>query len=137
MLIHHSSFVTTLSSDKRSAIFEMKPILLRIRQAAKLCNVAPKTWRSWSLLGKIPKPIKLGKLHFWRYDELVRWIEAGCPSRKLWDIKRKAKVEPEPEPVKVDISARRRGRGIINKPTFNKQPKQCNGQYLQKDDHQN
>ncbi len=33
-----------------------------------------KNLAAWSQLGKVPSPLKIGRLHFWRYEELVRWI---------------------------------------------------------------
>ena len=93
-------------------VFIMKPILLRIRQAAKLCNIAPKTWRAWYQLGKVPKPLKLGRLHFWRYDELVLWVGAGCPSRKNWDYQKEKKAEQAI--AKPDAVKKRAGRGVTS-----------------------
>ncbi len=72
----------------------MEPILLRTKEAAKLCGITAKTWRSWSQFGKTPRPLVIGKLHFWRYEELVEWVAAGCPNRKDWKFQRTSKIEP-------------------------------------------
>ena len=91
------SKINFTQADKWSAFSTMKPILLRTEEAANLCNTPPKTWRMWNKLGKVPQPLKIGRLHFWRYDELVSWVDAGCPSRKSWNYQNEKKSE---QPIK-------------------------------------
>ena len=62
----------------------VKKLLYDCTEAASACGVSPKTWRSWHVLGFVPKPVQIGKSLFWRTDELVKWTEAGCPSREDW-----------------------------------------------------
>jgi predicted DNA-binding transcriptional regulator AlpA len=85
------------TADKRSEYFNVKSILLRTEEAVNLCNTPQKTWRMWNKLGKVPQPLKIGKLHFWRYDELVSWIDAGCPVCKLWKFQSETK-QPKTKP---------------------------------------
>lgn len=61
-----------------------KQLLYNCRNAAFACGVDPKTWRAWNELGFTPKPVVIGKSHFWRIDELGKWIDAGCPRREEW-----------------------------------------------------
>ncbi len=35
-----------------------------------------------------PEPLKFGKLVRWNRNELVAWIDAGCPPRHEWTWKR-------------------------------------------------
>lgn len=44
-----------------------------------LCHV----WRMHSG-GKVPKPVKIGRLTRWRNAEVRAWIEAGAPPRTTW-----------------------------------------------------
>ena len=60
-------------------------LLLRAEDAAALCSTSTRTWRTWGTIGKIPRPIHIGRIPFWRYDELKAWVEAGCPNRVTWD----------------------------------------------------
>ena len=62
----------------------VKQLLLNCRDAAELCGVNPKTWRTWGLLGYTPMPLYVGKSIFWRADELIQWISEGCPKRCDW-----------------------------------------------------
>jgi predicted DNA-binding transcriptional regulator AlpA len=38
--------------------------------------------------GRLPAPVRLGRRVLWPVAELVRWIEAGCPSREVWEQRR-------------------------------------------------
>lgn len=64
------------------------PLLLTTRQAAALCSISVRTWRTWGTIGKIPRPFYIGRTPFWRYDELKAWVAAGCPDRTTWDALR-------------------------------------------------
>ncbi|MCL2303893.1 MAG: helix-turn-helix domain-containing protein [Planctomycetaceae bacterium] len=54
-------------------------LILKCSEAARLCGVDQKTWRLWYQQGYIPPPVRVGRSLFWRMNELVKWIEAGCP----------------------------------------------------------
>jgi len=80
----------------------MKPLLLNTKDAAALCGVTIKRWRTWNTLGKIPAPLHIGKCFFWKHSELVRWIDSGCPARKHWKPESEKKIEPRTsKPVKT------------------------------------
>ncbi len=38
--------------------------------------------------GRLPMPVRLGRAVRWRRDELLAWIDAGCPSRDSWEAQR-------------------------------------------------
>ena len=64
----------------------LPPLLLTAQQAANLCGVALRTWRSRDSGGLIPRPIRVGsRSTMWRYSELQQWVEAGCPPRAEWE----------------------------------------------------
>ncbi|MCL2624486.1 MAG: helix-turn-helix domain-containing protein [Planctomycetaceae bacterium] len=78
----------------------MQSILLNTKDAAALCGVTIKRWRTWNTLGKIPAPLRIGKNFFWKHAELVRWVEADCPARKHWNTesgKKSGKGLPNPQ----------------------------------------
>ena len=64
------------------------PLILRAARAAEVCSTSARTWRTWGTMGKIPRPIYIGRIPFWRYDELQAWVAAGCPERTTWDAMR-------------------------------------------------
>jgi excisionase family DNA binding protein len=55
------------------------PLLISVAEVARMLSISPRTvWRLLST-GKIIRPIRLGGAVRWRYDDVVRWIEDGCP----------------------------------------------------------
>ena len=61
------------------------PLLVDAKLSAKLCGKSLRTWWAWDAAGWIPRPIRIGRSTLWRYDELCRWVEAGCPRRGEWE----------------------------------------------------
>jgi len=72
---------------------DLSTILLPTSEAAKLCGVSIRTWYLWDQLGKIPKPIRVGRKLLWRRDELTAWIDASCPERDDWIFRPKKTFE--------------------------------------------
>ena len=56
-------------------------LLLRPADAARVCGVSTRTWRSWFAAGRIPAPVKVGSLALWRMKDLQHWCAAGTPAR--------------------------------------------------------
>ena len=77
-----------LNSQTQTLRVDMRPLLLRAAQAAEVCSTSVRTWRTWGTIGKIPRPVYVGRIPFWRYDELKAWVAAGCPNRATWDAMR-------------------------------------------------
>lgn len=40
-------------------------------------------------LGRLPQPVALGGSTKWIRDEIMAWIEAGCPCQKDWEAMKK------------------------------------------------
>ena len=59
-------------------------LLLPAREAATLCGVSQRTWRSWDAGGRVPQAVEIGRSKFWRRQELEQWIQLGCPGREVW-----------------------------------------------------
>lgn len=66
-------------------------ILMDVKEAAAMCGVSRSAWYKLSSCGKVPRPVKIGRLTRWRREELERWIAADCPPRSKWDILDKKK----------------------------------------------
>jgi predicted DNA-binding transcriptional regulator AlpA len=41
-------------------------------------------WRDHAA-NRLPQPVRIGGAVRWRRDEVVRWINAGCPDRQTWE----------------------------------------------------
>ncbi len=57
--------------------------LLDAREAARLCRISLPMLYKLNAEGKMPPPIRIGKLMRWRRKEVVVWIEQGCPEDGL------------------------------------------------------
>lgn len=56
-------------------------LLLDARTVAGLLSVSPRTVWSWSASGRMPRPVRVGRVTRWKRSEVERWIELGCPKR--------------------------------------------------------
>lgn len=55
------------------------PLLIPVESVAELLGISPRSvWRRLSS-GEMIEPIKIGKSVRWRRQEVVDWVEAGCP----------------------------------------------------------
>lgn len=68
----------------------LPPLLVRRREAARLCGISPATWDRLVSAGRTPAPLRVGGVLLWRVSELASWTEAGCPDRKTWEALRAA-----------------------------------------------
>jgi len=59
-------------------------LLVRAREAGKLCGVSERCWRRWNAAGLIPAPRHVGGAVLWQIEELTAWAAAGCPARAEW-----------------------------------------------------
>ena len=68
-------------SDKNDNLNPLpEPLLLRAKDAARLCGLSASTWHQFRSTGMLPPSIKLGKARLWRLDVLRRWTELDCPN---------------------------------------------------------
>ncbi|MDR1612087.1 MAG: helix-turn-helix domain-containing protein [Planctomycetota bacterium] len=61
-------------------------LLIDARETATLCGMSRAAWHKQLASGRIPCPVKIGRLSRWRRRELESWIDAGCPARQKWDV---------------------------------------------------
>ena len=66
------------------------PRLLRGRFAAVIFGVSLRTWQMWNAAGRIPRPIRIGRSPLWPLNELMEWVDAGCPPRSEWESRKKS-----------------------------------------------
>lgn len=57
----------------------VKQVMIDVGQVAELLNCSNKHVYRLVDLGRMPRPMKLGRLNRWRHDEIEAWIKAGCP----------------------------------------------------------
>lgn len=66
--------------NKDNLIPMPEPLLLRAKDAARLCGLSASTWHEFRSAGMLPPSIKLGKARLWRMDVLRKWVELNCPN---------------------------------------------------------
>jgi predicted DNA-binding transcriptional regulator AlpA len=69
---------------------EQPPALLDAAALAALLSCSLRHVRRMDAAGQLPAPIRLGttgKAVRWRRSEVLAWIDAGCPSRKAWNLR--------------------------------------------------
>ena len=61
--------------------------LLRANEAAALLGVSPRFFWQAHATGRLgPRPIRLGaRCVRWRRQTLLSWLDAGAPSREVWE----------------------------------------------------
>jgi predicted DNA-binding transcriptional regulator AlpA len=64
------------------------PLLLTANQVAAMFGKSVRAWRAWDAEGVVPRPIRISRSTYWRHDEILAWIDAGCPRRQQWEARR-------------------------------------------------
>ena len=59
--------------------------LLTAGDLARRLKVSLRQVRKLHSEALVPAPVMLGRSMRWRGLEVVKWIEAGCPSREAWE----------------------------------------------------
>lgn len=59
-------------------------LLIPDTAAAALAGVSRAHWHRLRAADKLPPAVKLGRCLRWRRDEVVAWIQAGCPDGRTW-----------------------------------------------------
>ena len=55
------------------------------KEAAQLLGISERHLWALNSSGRLPQPVRLGRSVRWRRQELLAWLEAGCPSRDRWE----------------------------------------------------
>lgn len=71
--------MTTATTTARS---ELTAVLVTKRDAAKICGIGTSTLDRYRCAGYFPQPVRIGTALRWRVDELMTWIEEGCPRER-------------------------------------------------------
>ncbi len=57
----------------------LKQRLLSAQELARELGVSPRSIWQWRDSGRLPKPVRLGKLVRWIADDIERWLADGAP----------------------------------------------------------
>lgn len=59
-----------------------------VKDVATRLDVSQRAVWKWNASAKLPEPIRLGRSVRWDMNEVERWIDAGCPTRRNWDARK-------------------------------------------------
>jgi predicted DNA-binding transcriptional regulator AlpA len=59
--------------------------LLAAAEVAKILSCSPRHVWALNSSGRLPRPIRLGRVTRWRADEIRDWLAAGAPARDRWE----------------------------------------------------
>lgn len=63
---------------------ENNPLLITAREAWTLCGMKKSAWYRNLSRKAVPAPVRVNGFVRWRRQELLDWINAGCPSQAKW-----------------------------------------------------
>jgi predicted DNA-binding transcriptional regulator AlpA len=80
-------------ADKNCVCEKIQPALLSIVQVCQILNISRPEYYRLNSTGKFaPLPVPLCSKILYNRIEIERWIQAGCPHRKIWqDMKKQVK----------------------------------------------
>lgn len=64
--------------DKPNLPVQTQPALLDVLDTARLLSCSPRHVYRMADAGKIPPPVRIGKLVRWDLNLLTRWLADGC-----------------------------------------------------------
>jgi len=75
------------SETDQSKTEQPEPLLLSAKALAAALSIGVRTLWRLDAMGKTPRAVKVGRAKRWRRQEILEWIEAGCPERREWDAR--------------------------------------------------
>ncbi len=77
--------IATSSScpTSRPDVTALLPLLVDVAEVSRLTSLSPRTVWRYASCGKFPQPLKLGGRRLWRREEIIDWIESGCPEIRI------------------------------------------------------
>ncbi len=61
------------------------PPLMRKHHMAELLGRTVRTIYRLESQGRLPESVNIGTQRVWGRDEIMHWIESGCPDRRQWE----------------------------------------------------
>lgn len=61
---------------------ENPSLLIDAEECARLAGMSVSSWHKQRSLGRVPKPIRIGRMVRWLRQEILDWLKDGCPVPK-------------------------------------------------------
>ncbi len=62
-----------------------EPLAISGSELAKQVGVSLRHIRRMDVMGKIPRPVRIGNAVRWLASEIEEWLENGAPDRRTWE----------------------------------------------------
>ena len=59
---------------------DLAPLLMTANDLAHMLAVSRLTIWRWRSAGRLPPPLRIGRVVRWKRSEIETWLAAGCPS---------------------------------------------------------
>jgi predicted DNA-binding transcriptional regulator AlpA len=63
----------------------IEPLLVRAKEASRLCGVSPRKWADLQASGQIPPAYRLGGCVVWKLEDIRLWIQYDMPCLDLFE----------------------------------------------------
>jgi len=73
-----------MKSENSHNLERSPALLLKAEEVGKLLGIHRASVWAKSEKGEIPSPVRFGRCTRWRRQEILDWIEVGCPTMKKW-----------------------------------------------------
>ena len=73
-----------------AAAVELPPLLVDTTGLSRLLARSRASLARDEAAGRLPAALRIGGGKRWRLSEIRDWVEAGCPSRRVWEAMRAA-----------------------------------------------
>ena len=61
------------------------PTLISARQVSSILGISARTVWRLRAASQLPRSLEIGKSVRWKAEEIVEWIDAGCPCLDDWE----------------------------------------------------
>ncbi len=78
-------FANMISEAFESTLKKQNKLLLTQKETAEFLGISESTLKSLRSMGKIPAPITICRRNLWSKEELIAWVNAGCPNKYDWE----------------------------------------------------
>jgi excisionase family DNA binding protein len=78
------SDVAALAASAGESQGSVPPMALSAADVARELGLSLRQVRRMDDAGRLPRPVRIGRLVRWRRAELEAWLAAGCPLRDEW-----------------------------------------------------
>lgn len=62
-----------------------EPLLIPANEVSALLGISRTKWMSMADSGKTPEAVRIGRRVLYRREEILAWVDAGCPTREMWE----------------------------------------------------